>query len=346
MEIAFEPLENKENKYIELMQMCLKELGYDIVALKKMGNKDCKVLILNWYEDSPYPINSYKNILMLIKRILRIVYAHAIGKKVVYVMHNRQSHDKRMVSRLLQKFLVNNADIIQIHSKATEKYVEEKNKNKLFYIPHPNYIGCYPSRTNLYTRQGLGLRDDRPILLFVGAIKPYKNIELLINVAKQYPTIQFLIAGKPSNNQYKDKLLDSVNGIENINMVFKFIPDDELTSLLKISDAIVLPYDISSSLNSGTVYLAFSNKKTVIAPLIATLEDISEYEFFFGYNYSTQDEHEEKLEEVLRKLISEYDNDKHLLNQMGEEAYQYVKKRHSKEKIMNSYTEMFTKLGI
>ncbi len=346
MEIAFEPIENKENKYIGIMQSYLKELGYDIVALKKIRDKNCKVLILNWYEDSPYPIKSYKNLLMLIKRSLRIVYLHAIGKKIVYVMHNRQSHDKRVVSRLLQKFLINTADIIQIHSRATEKYVGEKNKKKLFYIPHPNYIGCYPTHLSLYTRDALGLRDDRPVLLFVGAIKPYKNIELLINVAKQYPEIQFLIAGKPSNSEYKDKLIKTVNGIENITMLFKFVPDEELTDLLKVSDAIVLPYDISSSLNSGSVYLAFSNKKTVIAPFIATLEDISEFKFFFGYNYDSQDDHEAKLKEVIEKLLSEYDDDKQLLNKMGEEAYQYVKKWHSKEEIMKSYTEMFTRLGI
>ena len=133
---------------------------------------------------------------------------------------------------------------------------------------------------------------------------------------------------------------------DNISLLFKFIPDEELSDLLKISDAVILPYDISSSLNSGTIYLAFSNKKTVVAPLIATLEDISEMDFFFGYQYKDESEHEQNLKKAIDELISAYEKNKDILSRMGNDAYLYVSSKHSNEEIKKQYRKMIGRLGI
>lgn len=346
MKIAFEPFENKENKYIDIMKSCLSELGYTICSLKNMNDKNCKILVLNWYEDSPYPNDKIKTCITLVKRIARIMYAQLCGKKIIYVMHNKQSHNKKLESRLLQKFLISHADIIQIHSRVSEKYVEKKYRKKVFYIPHPNYIDVYPDSFGKYDRTNLSLKTDAPVLLFVGAIKPYKNIELLLNIAKCYPQIQFLIAGKPNCSEYGEALQIMAKESDNISLLFKFIPDEELSDLLKISDAVILPYDISSSLNSGTIYLAFSNKKTVVAPLIATLEDISDMDFFFGYQYKDESEHEQNLKKAIDELISAYEKNKDILSRMGNDAYLYVSSKHSNEEIKKQYRKMIGRLGI
>lgn len=346
MKVAFEPYENQENKYIVIMQNCIQKMGHTIVPLKESKVKDCKIIILNWYENSPYPRGSYKNLLMLIKRCIRILYFHMLKKKVVFVMHNKQSHEQRVVSKWLQKFLVNHSDVIQIHSRPSLKYLPEKNVKKAFYIPHPNYIGEYPMIQKNYSREELKIGAEKLVYLFVGAVKPYKNIEMIIEAAKKFDkNVHFIIAGKPSDDSYKEQLLQQIGNCDNITTIFKFIPDEDLVALINTCDTLVLPYDISSSLNSGTVFLAFSNKKTVIAPLIASLEDIGENKnLFIGYTYKTQEEHKKILEQKLKDTWHLFEKDKKYLDKMGQRAYDYVKVNNSTDVIIEKYREMFRKL--
>lgn len=346
MKVAFEPYENQENKYISIMQNCIRKMGHTIIPLKEAKFKDCKIIILNWYENSPYPKGSYKNLLMLMKRCIRIVYFHILKKKVIFVMHNKQSHEQRMISKWLQKFLLDHCDVIQIHSRPSLKYLPKKDVKKAFYIPHPNYIGEYPLVQKNYSREKLEIGDKKLVYLFVGAVKPYKNIEMIIEASKNVDkNVHFIIAGKPSDDSYKKQLLQQIEESDNITALFKFIPDEDLVALINICDALVLPYDISSSLNSGTVFLAFSNKKTVIAPLIASLEDIGkEKNLFIGYTYDNQEEHTKVLEQKLKDTCCLLKEDEEYLSKMGQRAYDYVNVNNSTDVIMEKYKQMFREL--
>lgn len=341
--IAFEPYENKENKYIEIMQNCIDSLGYKIIPLSRVFEKSCKVVFLNWYEDTPYKNNKFKSLISFIKRVIKIILLRLLNKKIIYVFHNKQSHDQNSTSRLLQKFLINQSNIIIIHSKSSEKYIDEKYKKKLFYIPHPNYIGDYKkSKKELIDN----IDCNKPIFLFIGAVKPYKNIELLIDTARLFPEIQFIIAGKPANDKYKAELQRLIKNYSNITAMFKFIVDDEIVSLISASDLLVLPYDVKSSLNSGTIFLAFSNKRTVISPRIATLEDLKNENFYFYYDYESNEEHKIKLENEIRKALEVFKLDKTELKKMGVDAYNYVKTNNSKSKIIERYKDLFKRLEI
>src|SRR3546814_5363270 len=118
--------------------------------------------------------------------------------------------------------------------------------------------------------KGVGATADPPLgdalqLLFIGIVKPDKNLELLIDVVGTFGhRVQLIIAGKAIDESYQRKLADRAAGVGNVRLLPYFIPDNELTGLLGQTDAVVLPYDLASSLNSGTVVLAFSYKKTVI----------------------------------------------------------------------------------
>ncbi|MGX7835548.1 glycosyltransferase, partial [Campylobacter fetus subsp. venerealis] len=117
--------------------------------------------------------------------------------------------------------------------------------------------------------------DTRLKLLFLGAIKPYKNIELLIDLAKKFPLdIQLTVAGNPSSDSYRSELEALALDTQNIKLDLTFIPDEELPGYIHESDLLILPYSLASSLNSGTVILAFSYGRTVICPRIGTIDDL------------------------------------------------------------------------
>ena len=302
MKIAFTPY-SESNKYIALSIETIRQLGYEVVPLSKALQRDCKIVILNWYENAAYPYWSYKNLVIPIIKCLIIFLFHILNKKIIFVMHNKQSHAHRIMSRWMQKFLISHCDAIQILSMPSLKYLPEKYAKKAFYVPLPNYIDAYPPSIK-YSREGLKIPSEKLVYLLVGIIRPHKNIEMLIEASKKMGSdVHFIIAGKPSTAAYGDELLRQMEGCGNITPLFTYIPDEDLCSLVRLCDAVVLPYDVSDSLNSGVAILAFSNKRTVIAPLIATLENIKEENCFIAYTYKSDEEHKRILEEKLQKPV-------------------------------------------
>src|SRR5690606_41220272 len=70
------------------------------------------------------------------------------------------------------------------------------------------------------------------------------------------------------------------------------------------AELLVLPYDLRSSLNSGPVSFSFSYKKTVICPLIGSIEDMGEGKAnVFHYSYQTDEEHADQLADQIDKAI-------------------------------------------
>src|SRR5690606_26045338 len=120
---------------------------------------------------------------------------------------------------------------------------------------------------------------------------------LLIDVVGTFGhDVRLTIAGKAIDEGYQRKLVDRAAGAGNVTLLPYFIPDGELVQLLGQADTVVLPYDLASSLNSGTVILAFSYKKTVICPEIGTMSDLdSHMEDTFCYRYDTAEQHRQAL---------------------------------------------------
>lgn len=348
MKIAFKPY-GESNKYIENSIEAIRRLGHEVVPFSEAKARDTQIVILNWYESTRERRGAIKNLALFIVKGLAIFYLRALNKRIVFVMHNKQSHGHSITSRWLQRLLIRHCDAIQILSRPSLKYLPEKYAKKAFYVPHPNYVCAYPPLQK-YTREELGIPSDRLVYLFVGLIRPYKNVEMLVEIAKKTgDRAHFVIAGAPSSEAYRDELLRQMEGASNITQLFTFIPDEDLCSLINLSDALVLPYDVSSSLNSGVAILAFSNKRTVIAPLIATLEDIAEENCFIGYTYKSAEEHKRILEEKLKRPFCDarltVAQTRERLHEMGQRAYDYVNEHNDLSAISEKYREMFDALN-
>ena len=340
MKIIFNPPDNKENLYIRLMIAPLERAGFEIEPLDNFLSsyrhmKSIQLIHLNWFEnidDSSFFV-AFKS---FIRKLTVLVAIRLTGKPLVWTMHNRVSHEKglRFFSRAITFLLFRWTHKIIVHSPISIPLLAAQSKAaaaKAIYIPHPHFIGAYgPIIMPRPMMEESILR-----LLFIGAVKPYKNIELVMTLAKAYAKeVAVTIAGKPINTLYKNKLEQLVGTATNIDLQLRFIGDEEIPQLLGHADLLVLPYDLASSLNSGTVLLAFSYKKSVICPDIGTIQDLGNAKSqVLTYHYSTLAEHALRLSEKIEAAIRLKAKNPAIFNQWGEHLFQHMCQQHANDKI-------------
>lgn len=350
MDIIFNPPINKENQYIQLLVKALRSSGYRIHSLdgvlSNFGHfKSIKLIHLNWFEnvdDSSFfvAIKSFFRKLVVLS-IIRIS-----GKPLIWTMHNRASHEKGLsfFSRTITRLLMRWSHRIIIHTRQSEEILAQygvKARQKAVYLPHPNFIGVYgdvqhPEKV-----------DERKLqLLFIGMVKPYKNLELLMTVAGELANdVQLTITGKAINAEYERQVIGMASRLGNVAFIPGFIPDEEMALRLAQTDVLVLPYDLSSSLNSGTVLLAFSYGKTVICPEIGTIADLGERkEDTFHYLYGSDEEHYQALRRQLAAAVATKQQNPMALQAMGNRLFEYVSVSHNQKQIGQQLAEIYHKL--
>jgi glycosyltransferase involved in cell wall biosynthesis len=329
MKISFFPFEAKTNKYIDIMLNIIQSIDDKVEVypfrLKKyfLFSRDIwksDIAWLNWYEaDAGIVKNILKMaILFLLKKLNR--------KKIIYILHNKKPHDSRKIWHLflLQNSIYYFSDVIVIHSKLSEQEIPVKYRQKIQYIPHPNYIGEYGDIIDSeQTKTKLSL-------LFFGQIRPYKNIELLINTVSRFRSedVELTIVGKSISIEYQEKIENLVKN-KNIKYIPEFIEDSEIKFFIRQYDLLILPYDTRSSLNSGMVILSFSYSKTVICPNIGTITDMENK----SYSYSDEKDHSEKLVEQIQKAINLKNDNRNIFNEWGKIMFEEVKVNNSKERV-------------
>ncbi|WP_353126192.1 glycosyltransferase [Parapedobacter pyrenivorans] len=339
MDIIFNPPVNDENQYIRLLVDELRAKGYRIHPLDTLFSsrkhfRSIKLVHLNWFEnidDSSF----FVALRSFLRKLIVLVAIRISGKPLVWTMHNRVSHEQgtALFSRAITALLLRWSHRIVIHARQSEGIVAAhgvKVLQRLVYIPHPHFIGVYGA---VHPRHAQG--SDKLHLLFTGMVKPYKNLELLIDVVGSFgEQVQLTIAGKALNERYEQQVLNRAQHMGNVTLLPYFVPDGEVAALLADADAVVLPYDLASSLNSGTAILAFSYKRTVICPEIGTISDLDQHMGdTFHYRYGTEEQHRRVLREQIARALKLKQRDPAALDNLGNQLYEYMAAVHDRQRI-------------
>ncbi|WP_262249427.1 glycosyltransferase family 4 protein [Parapedobacter soli] len=347
MDIIFNPPDNEENRYIQLLVGQLRTKGFrihplDTVFSSRKHFRSIKLVHLNWFEnidDSSF----FSALRSFLRKLLVLNVLHCSGKLLVWTLHNRATHEKgtAFFSRTITRLLVRWADNIVIHSAQSEAVLAAysiKALERVAYVAHPHFIGVYGDALPRTLRHGDSLR-----LLFIGMVKPYKNLELLIDVVGNFGQgVQLTIAGKAVDKGYGKELSARAEAVGNVVLLPHFVPDGELAQLLGSADAVVLPYDLESSLNSGTAILAFSYKKTVICPEIGTMLDLgSRMVDTFCYRYQTAGQHREALAQQIERALVLKRNDPAALANMGERLYRHILVAHAPDRVGEELARLY-----
>ena len=338
MKIVYYPDSSPANKYVDIIINGLKSNNISIYNLNKVLKNiflffQIKIFHFNWYEG----VGSYKTFIL---KLLTISLLVVTKKKIIITLHNKKSHSESYAQQsfFLLRYLIKVSNKIIIHSHSSKQYLIETfkaNENKIIHIPHPDYIDAYGP---IETPPSIG--DKNLKILFFGAIKPYKNIELLISVfneLKDYP-IELLITGKPESDGYANFLADKIIN-DKISLKFQFIKDNDIPSIISNTDIVILPYNVESSLNSGSVILAFSYKKTVICPLIGTIADLQNFNNVYTYNYTDEKSHHKVLKEKVILCLSERAD----LAKKNEQVFANVMSNNNKQDVIKYILDTYEK---
>ncbi len=346
--ILFNPDQNAENKYIDQLIGPLVEKGYNISSLDQLFMSwkhfwSIRLAHLNWFEN----LHADKLYKSLFRKLLVLSLLKLTGKKLVWTMHNRQSHEGETGkwSVRLSNLLLSWSDAIVIHSKSSKDILSGKNKalvSKTYYVPHPNFVNAYGEVVSSEHRSAAPLK-----LLFIGAVKPYKNIELLIRVCAGIgPSVSLSICGSASSAAYAGKLQKLAAMQRNVELNLRFIPDGEIPALIGDADVLVFPYDIKSSLNSGSVYLAFSYQRTVICPAIGSISDLSKeaQEKVFAYTYTDEFSHARKLRQRIETAVTLKQRNPLYLEEMGLFLYAEMLEKHDPYQSASALDRLYDRL--
>jgi len=203
------------------------------------------------------------------------------GTRIVWMMHNLKPHeqDHPISSWLFPRWFPQLCTHIMALSSgglsaARQLYPALRGKPAAI-VPHGHYREAYPPAPSRETcRDVLGIPRDRFTFLYFGNIRRYKNVPLLIKTFRRIADrdVQLVIAGLPVLGMQVDEIKAMAAGDARVHLQLTFIPDDKLAVFVGAADLVVLPFD--SILNSGSVLLALSLNRAVLAPRLGALPDI------------------------------------------------------------------------
>lgn len=195
-------------------------------------------------------------------------------RPVVFTVHNILSHEKNPFYELCSRILFKFGDHFIVHSKANRESLIECfgiKEKMISQIPHgPLSFSAGGELTREEARKQLRIAPHGPAILFFGAIRPYKGLNIALNaftrVIKEVPDVRLIIAGRlwESWDRY-EKIIDK-NGLSKyIDKHLQYINTDEVAAFFNASDLVILPYlQFDSQSGVGAAAMAF-NKPLIVS---------------------------------------------------------------------------------
>lgn len=346
--VCFTPFRS-QNAYISLMRKAINLTNYGLFKDESRVYSlfKCNIFHFNW--DIQMSLSKPNTIRRKIKYLTWLLMIYAIrlkGGKIIFTLHNKMNHDRNRRYNELEKItmlILKYAYRVVIHStesiSVVRKLIPDTDTRRIVYVPHPNYITAYH---NLKPYTNYSRKENEIVLLFMGLMRPYKNIEIIIEAANQLQgitDIHFLICGRVKEN-YRNQLLSLIKG-RNITADFRYIDNDEVPSLLELSDALITPYNTESVLNSGAAILAFSFGRTVIGTWTGTTRDIDESLVYCYDDTNDEEEHVSRLKNAIMKFYEDFKRDKASVKAKGEKLRQIMITEHSLEKVAEGISKAY-----
>lgn len=307
MKIAYYPY-SIGNDYVKYMQKAINYADANVELIPLPSFKDALIINnkidivwLNWYEILGGK-KLIRVLLFLIIRVIEIILYRIKGTKIYIVFHNKEPHEMlhRKLNLWFYRFLLKSATKIIVLSDISysevKKLAGERALQKTVKIQHP----CYKCDPKEYSK------IDKFNVLFFGTLRPYKNIEMILELAINNPTIYFIIAGKPLNDAYEKELRNLASKVTNVEFHFGFVSKEKVDYLIDKASIMIMPYNINSSLNSGVVYFAASKGINMIVPQIGSINELPNPELVYSYKYLSREEHFIKLNQQLNLAYDDY----------------------------------------
>jgi glycosyltransferase involved in cell wall biosynthesis len=202
--------------------------------------------------------------------VTRLAIARRLDYRLVWTIHQVSPHDARTprFDHFVGRYLARRCDVLLAHDSAT---VAEAHRElgpvseRIEIVPHGSYIGVYPpGRSRAEVRAELGIEPNDFVLLAFGTIRPYKELDVLLEAFAQSPRIgAIVIAGNPASQAVAREVGEAAAADRRIKPLLGFVPDERVAELFGACDAAVVSRGDGGT--SGALILALSLGLPVVA---------------------------------------------------------------------------------
>ena len=215
-----------------------------------------------------------------------------LGIRLVWTIHNVLPHHCPFpdVEASMRQALLDLIDLVHIMAPQTLAETSPLYRipaEKVMEVPHPSYIGAYPTHYDApLARFDLGYDPSDLVLGVIGSIQPYKGIDEFAAstgyLLAEMPGLRGVVAGIPGTDEGSKQLLSRLDNYVHLDVHARMLDPGQLSLLVTSLDAVVLPY--IASLNSGAALLALSFGKPIIAPRIGHFQSLIDADLGIGYD--------------------------------------------------------------
>lgn len=335
--VIVNPYEHPDNDYIHLQIEAIKKAGYEPVP--QDGNIiKSKYILYNWMEN----VDGNHKPVVIGKKIARLLQLKLLGKKIIWVMHNKHPHeDSYKYGLFMMKVMAHMSDKIMVLCDETIPALMKITKSKkvfdkIFKVPLISYESI------------VGQTSEAPVggklnVLLFGQIKPYKGVEVLLEAMKDeylQNNTTITIVGRCSDPKYLNEINEKIGKLHNVSFQNRFIELSELKEIAKEIHLFVLPMNIKSSLNSSAAMMAFSLKRTVVCPNIGTIKEYPDQDYIYTYDYQNAKEHVDRIKKALRTAIDDMKKEPEIMRKKGNKAFKMAHKYNSLDTVAKAMKEM------
>lgn len=260
--------------------------------------KQWKLDILHLHELRGFLVgkSNLSRLVKLLIFLIQILILRVLGVKVVWTVHewkDKLGEGRHEIPASTATIVGKCIDAIITHCNTVKEEIvttfQLEDKNKVFVVPHGNYIGCYENKINqLAARKILDIPTENFVFLLFGGLYRHKGVLELIDAFQGLPQnrLSLLIAGNPNEDQLDALITSKIRDYQNILFVPKRIPDEDIQIYMNACNCVVVPYKVFTT--SGVAILSMSFGRACIAPDIGFFKDVLDP--FGSFLYDSADE--------------------------------------------------------
>ena len=183
----------------------------------------------------------------------RLRLARLLGLGVAWTIHEVYPPDVIVagrrsagrIDRVGSGILARHCDLLMAHDAETAEQARAEfvpAGAEVEVVPHGSYVGVYPAgRPRSEVRSTLGLRPDTFTFLCFGALRPDKEIDLLLEafLATGDPDTALVIAGNVDDERCRPAVVEAAAADPRIKLLLEIVPHERVRELFDAADAFV-----------------------------------------------------------------------------------------------------------
>lgn len=253
------------------------DAGYEVIefsAATLLLHPSFEILHLHWPDVFVASGQGLRFWLKLLALRGAFLFARLRGAKIVWTAHNIRRGGQQngtQMERWFWPWFMRRVDGIIFMTRASAEQARQENSEIVntpyVVIPHGSYLPVIGAAPFVAMDEDA---DMPPQALFFGSISRYKNVWKLLDafLGLAPGRARLRISGKMSRTIPDEKLREALSDLPaeragEILFENRFVPDEELVSIIRAADLVVFPY--ADVLNSGAAIYALSAGRPLLA---------------------------------------------------------------------------------